>query len=144
MTQAVEPYFDRREQLDKMAQLILPGETLHMVLDCKGGGTGYIAITDRRLIFQDANWRKTKNVLVSVPFDRVHAVGISTGMNFLGRTSGTISVQAGEDDWAFEFRNAEKVRNAYQTMMNFVLNRDTNTPDTELPIIEDDAEIGSS
>lgn len=57
-----ECYFDGKEQHDKLAQLLVPGETMWMVLDCKGSGTGFVGITDKRLLFQDSNWRKTRNV----------------------------------------------------------------------------------
>lgn len=125
-----EPYFDRKDQHDRIESALVPGETLWMTLDCKGGGTGFVGITDRRILFQDQSWRKAKNVLVSVPYDRVHAVGISTSQPLIGRSSGIISIQAGEDDWSFEFRNAEKTSIAYKLIMSFVLSRETNTPDT--------------
>jgi hypothetical protein len=127
-----EPYFDRKDQHDRLESALIPGETLWMTLDCKGGGTGFVGITNRRLIFQDQSWRKNRNVLVSVPLDRVHAVGISTNMNLIGRTTGVISIQAGEDDWAFEFKNAEKTGIAYKLLMSLVLSRETNTPDTRV------------
>lgn len=127
-----EPYFDKQDQHSRVESALVPGETAWMTLDCKGGGTGFVGITDKRLIFQDQSWRKAKNVLVSVPLDRVHAVGISTNMNLIGRTTGVISIQAGDDDWAFEFKNAEKTGVAYKLLMSFVLSRESNTPDTEV------------
>lgn len=128
-------YYDRAEQYNKIVPLLIEAERLHAVLDCKGGGTGYIAITDRRLIFQNATWRRAKNVLVSVPWDRVHAAAIGAEYGMF-RSVATLTIQAGEDDWMFEFKNAEKVRNAYQAIMQFILSRDTNTPDTALPAVE--------
>lgn len=79
-----EPFFDREDQHRRVESALVPGEHAWMTLDCKGGGTGFVAITDKRLIFQDQSWRKSRNVLVSVPLDRVHAVGISTNMNLIG------------------------------------------------------------
>lgn len=125
-----EPYYDRKDQHERIESALVPGETLWMTLDCKGSGTGFVGITNRRLVFQDQSWRKAKNVLVSVPLDRVHAVGISSSSNLIGRSTGVISIQAGEDDWAFEFKNAEKTGIAYKVLMSFVLSRDGNTPDT--------------
>ncbi|MEX2081037.1 MAG: hypothetical protein WEC33_05430, partial [Dehalococcoidia bacterium] len=114
-------YYDRKDQLDKITALIIEGERLLSVLDCKGGGTGYVGITTRRLIFQDANWRKTRNVLVSVPLDRVHAVGISDQYRFIGSNLGVLSIQAGDDDWTFEFKSTDKVKSAYQAIMTLIL-----------------------
>lgn len=134
---APEPFYDRKDQHERIAQLLVPGESLLMTLDCKGSGTGFVGITTRRIVFQDQSWRKSRNVLVSVPYDRVHAVGLSATANFLGRTSGQLSIQAGEDDWMFEFKNADKVRAAYMTIMAYTLNRETNTPDTPIPALSE-------
>lgn len=69
-----------------------------------------------------------------MPWDRVHAVGIASEYGMF-RSSASLTIQAGEDDWLFEFKNAEKVRNAYQAIMTFLLNRETNTPDTAVPTV---------
>lgn len=127
-----EPYFDRPDQHKRFEELMVPSETLWMTLDCKGSGTGFVGITDKRLMFQDANWRKTRNVIVSVPLDRIHAVGLSSNYSFIGKGSGVLSIQAGDDDWAFEFKVPEKTRIAYLLLMSFVLSRETNTPDTSV------------
>lgn len=125
----IECYFDRKDQHDRLASLLVPGEIMWMVLDCKGGGTGFVGITDKRLMFMDSSWRKSKNVIVSVPLDRVHAVGFSSTSGFLGMGQGVLSIQAGDDDWAFEFKNTEKTKIAYHLLMSLVLGRDQNTPD---------------
>jgi len=40
---------------------MVPGEALYAVYDCKGAGTGFIGITDRRIIFYDKRFmRKIK------------------------------------------------------------------------------------
>lgn len=131
-----EPYFDMKSQHDRLTLGLIPGETLWMTLDCKGSGTGFVGITDRRLMFQDSTWRKSKNVIVSVPHDRVHAVGLSADYSFFGKGTGIISIQAGEDDWAFQFKNIAKTDLAYKLIMSFVLSRETNTPDTKVAGIE--------
>jgi hypothetical protein len=131
-----ECYFDKQDQHDRLAQLLIPGETMWMVLDCFGSGTGFIGITDRRLMFMDSSWRKTKNVIVSVPLDRVHAVGISLAAGFFTKGTGTLSIQAGDDDWTFAFRNQDKTKLAYQLLMSLVLNREENTPDSANPAFD--------
>lgn len=131
-----EPYFDRKDQHDRIEAILIPGETLWMTLDCKGGGTGFVGITDKRLVFQDQSWRKARNVLVSVPLDRVHAVGLASTTSVFGKGGGIISLQAGDDDWSFEFKNQEKTRIAYLLLMSFVLSRESNTPDTKVAGIE--------
>lgn len=49
--------FDRKEQLQKIQRLLVPNETLYAVYDLKGGGTGFVGITDLRLIFMDSSPR---------------------------------------------------------------------------------------
>jgi len=45
--------FDKKDQFDQIVPWLMPNETLHFVFDCKGGGTGFIALTEKRLMFYD-------------------------------------------------------------------------------------------
>jgi hypothetical protein len=47
------PVYDNETQYRQIVAYLLPGETLYAVYDCKGIGTGFVGITDRRLIFYD-------------------------------------------------------------------------------------------
>ena len=40
---------DKKDQYDQIVPWMLAGEKLHVVFDCKGGGTGFVAVTDKRL-----------------------------------------------------------------------------------------------
>ena len=44
------PVYDNETQYRQIVAYLLPGETLYAVYDCKGIGTGFVGITDRRLI----------------------------------------------------------------------------------------------
>ena len=44
---AQEVIFDKQDQLDKIWDWVIPGETLYAIYDCKGAGTGFVGITDR-------------------------------------------------------------------------------------------------
>ena len=48
--------FDRQDQLEKIEAGLLPGEEIEAVFDVKGGGTGFVGITSKRIIFQDNAW----------------------------------------------------------------------------------------
>jgi hypothetical protein len=48
MEQEVE--FDKPEQLQKIQEGLLPEERVYADFDLKGGGTGFIGITDKRVI----------------------------------------------------------------------------------------------
>ena len=49
--------FDNKAQADRIAALIMPGETLYLVFDCKGRGSGFIGVTDKRIIARDDGHR---------------------------------------------------------------------------------------
>ena len=50
---AEEIYFDKKEQLQIVQNSLLPDETVFAVYDGKDVGTGFIGLTDRRVILQD-------------------------------------------------------------------------------------------
>ncbi len=59
--------FDRQEQYDKIASGLLPGETIIAVYDAIGGGTGFIGVTDLRVILQDNSFVGKKVALTPDP-----------------------------------------------------------------------------
>lgn len=110
--------FDKKEQLEKIQSWMLPGETLYAVYDCKGAGTGFIGITDRRIIFYDKQFMRKKKALVTVPYGQIAAVssednsGLLTGRGFFA--SSTIGIHTtGNAYYEFEFRGADKAHEAY-------------------------------
>ena len=119
---AQEVIFDKQDQLDKVWDWILPGETLYAVYDCRGAGTGFIGITDRRIIFYDKRFIGKKKAMVSVPHSQVAAVSSEDKSNLLtGRgffSSSTIGIHTtGNAYYEFEFRGADKAHEAYQFIM---------------------------
>ena len=48
--------FDKQDQLERIEASLLPGEEIKAVLDLKGGGTGFLGITSKRVVFQDNNF----------------------------------------------------------------------------------------
>lgn len=115
--------FDKRDQLERIQQLIIAGETLYAVYDMKGGGTGFIGITDLRLIFLDESFVRKSKALVTVPFTKLTAVGVEdTGRSinpFAG--GGKLLISAGGRDWEFEFRSNDKAHRAYGLIMSNLL-----------------------
>lgn len=111
--------FDKADQLKRVEELLLDGEQLHMVYDCKGRGTGFVGVTNRRLIMRDDGFAK-KSIL-SVPYSRVHSVGVSSDQNFLTSNTSTLTFAAGSDSWEFEFKGDGKAHKAYALIMGYVL-----------------------
>lgn len=115
--------YDKKEQMEKIASLVIPGEQLLAVYDMKGGGTGYIGITDLRIIFMDQSFIRKTKALVTVPFTKLTVIGVEdTGrtLNPFGATSKLI-IAAGSHDWEFEFRSNDKAHRAYSLIMSNLL-----------------------
>jgi len=112
--------YDNKSQMERIAALVLPGEILYAVLDEKGRGTGFVGITDRRLIFMDQGVIRKNKTLVSLPFSRITVVASEDSGGLLFGTSKLIVI-AGSREWDFEFRSNEKAHRAYQLIMGNLL-----------------------
>jgi hypothetical protein len=118
-----QPVYDREDQYKQIAPMILPEETLFAVFDCKGVGTGFIGITNKRLLFYDKVFLKKRKALVSIPYRMVTAVGSvdqGRGVFSIG-TSSELIVKSGNDEYEFEFRGGDKAQKAYELIMREML-----------------------
>lgn len=111
---------DKADQLKKIMAHVMPGETLYAVYDMKGGGTGFIGITDLRLIFMDQSFVRKAKAMVSLPYTKVTAVGSEDSGGIIFSTS-KLHVIAGSREWEFEFRSNDKAHKAYQLIMRNLL-----------------------
>ncbi|TMB68981.1 MAG: hypothetical protein E6J43_05230 [Chloroflexi bacterium] len=119
-----EVMYDNRGQYEQLQPWILPDETLHAVFDCKGWQTGFLGITDKRLLFYNKEFMRKRKALVSVPFNKITSVGsIDEGRGALGWGSHSLLVvRAGAgEDYEFEFRGGDKAQRAYQLIMSETL-----------------------
>ncbi len=62
------PAHDKLEQLRQIQDGLLDGEQIQAVYDCTGSGTGFVGITDRRLILQDKSFVGKNVAITSIPF----------------------------------------------------------------------------
>jgi hypothetical protein len=91
----------------------------------KGGGTGFIGITDKRVIIQDSAFLRKEKAIVSVPYDRIHAIAASedTGMlggrGFFAGSKLILSSSAGA--YELEFRGADKAHAAHDMILTRIL-----------------------
>jgi Bacterial PH domain len=114
-------YFDKKEQLDQIRPWLLETEKLYCVLDCKGAGTGFVAVADKRVLFYDRATFRKKKTLMSVPFSKITSVAsVDEGRGLFGATSELI-VKTGSEEFEFEFRGGDKARQAYKLIMFHVL-----------------------
>ena len=109
--------YDKKEQYDQVVPWIIPNEKLFAVFDCKGAGTGFVAITNKRVIFYDKAFMKKRKALTSEPFNKITAVSsVDEGRGLFGATSELV-IKTGSEEFEFEFRGGEKAQNAYRLIM---------------------------
>lgn len=112
--------YDNKSQMERIAALVLPGEILYAVFDEKGRGTGFVGITDRRLIFMDQGYIRKKKTLVSLPYSKITAIASEDSGGLVFGASALIII-AGSKEWDFEFRSNEKAHRAYHLIMSNLL-----------------------
>lgn len=120
-----EAIYDRQDQLQKVAEACLPGETIEAVFDMKGGGTGFIGITTKRVIVYDKEFLRKNKAIVSIPYSRITSIatedesGLFTGRGFFGSSKVTISFSGGS--YEFEFRGADKAHIAHNLILSHMV-----------------------
>ena len=117
---------DKKDQLERIEGVCLPDETIRAVFDLKGAGTGFIGLTDKRIIFYDKAFMKEKKALVSIPYTRIASVASEDNKGFFIRSgffvSDTLSIQPiGLEPKTFEFRGGEKAHQAHNIIMEHLL-----------------------
>lgn len=118
MTQ-LKPVYDKEDQYKRIVPYLMQGEMLHAVFDCKGGGTGFVGITNRRLIFYDQGFVLKKKSMVSIPYHQVIGV-VSADEGLIFQTS-EIALITAAGKFSFEFRGADKAHLAYTIIIRYVL-----------------------
>jgi hypothetical protein len=111
--------FDKQEQVDKIRAGLMPGESIVAVYDGKGGGTGFIGLTDRRVVLQDNSFVGKKVALTSVPYSKINAVSFVSDKSMLGKfaSSSSIAISAGGSTYEIEFRGEEKAKHAHDAIL---------------------------
>lgn len=104
--------FDKQDQYDRIVAGLMEGERVLAVYDAIGAGTGFIGVTDKRIILQDNSFVGKKVALTSVPYNRVNAVSFVSNKSMLGKFASTseIAVSAGGQQYQVEFRGDEKAK----------------------------------
>ncbi|MBV9790683.1 MAG: PH domain-containing protein [Chloroflexi bacterium] len=120
-----EAIYDRQDQLQKVAEACLPGETIEAVFDMKGGGTGFVGITSKRVIVYDKEFLRKNKAVVSIPYSRITSIatddesGLFTGRGFFGSSKVTITFSGGS--YEFEFRGADKAHVAHNLILSHMV-----------------------
>ena len=117
---------DKKEQLEKIEGVSLPDEIIRAVFDLKGAGTGFLGITDKRIIYYDKAFLKSKKALVSIPHTRIASVASEDHKGFLIKKGFLVSdtliiTPIGLEPKAFEFRGGDKAHRAHDIIMEYLL-----------------------
>ncbi|MEV6772909.1 PH domain-containing protein [Nocardia sp. NPDC051030] len=114
--------YDRRDQLEKIQQGLLPGEQILAVYDAIGVGTGFLGLTDRRVIIQDNSFVGKKIAITSIPYSRISSVSVITNKSFAGQffSSGHLVISTGHNNYEVEFRGDEKTRHVHDIVLHYI------------------------
>ncbi len=117
---------DKDDQLEKIEGFCLPDELIRAVWDLKGEGTGFLAITDKRVIFYDKAYFKSRKAVVSIPYRQIASVASEDTGGLLIRkgffVSDTLTIAPmGSEPKSFEFRGGEKAHKAHSLIMEYLL-----------------------
>ncbi len=117
--------YDNRKQMEQLLPYIRPHETLLAVFDMRGGGTGFLGITSKRLIVYDKAFFGKRTAMVTIPFNKVSRIASEDdagGMFSLNTfRSSKLVVWAGSESYEFEFRGIDKAHRAYELMVDAVI-----------------------
>jgi hypothetical protein len=120
-----DPVYDKKDQLEKIQSGLLPGEQIEAVLDMKGGGTGFIGITTKRVIVYDKAYMRKMKAIVSIPYSRINSIatedeaGLLTGRGFFSSSKMVLNTSHGE--YEFEFRGADKAHLAHNLILGHIV-----------------------
>jgi len=118
----VAPTFDKQDQFDRIQAGLLQGETVLAVYDGKGAGTGFIGLTDRRVVLQDNSFVGKRMALTSIPYSKVNAVSFVSDKSMLGKfaSSSSVALEVGGKTYEVEFRGEEKAKHAHDTILRLM------------------------
>ena len=117
----MEVEFDKKNQLDRIKAYVVPGEILFAVYDLKGGGTGFVGLTDKRLIFYDQAFLKKKKAMVSVPYTHVTSIASEDSGGVLFATSTLHVTTAAGSEYELVFNSSDKAHRAYTIITTQIL-----------------------
>ncbi len=114
--------FDKQDQVDKIQSGLLSGESVIAVYDGKGAATGFIGLTDRRVVLQDNGFVGKQVALTSIPYSKINAVSFVSDTSMLGKlaSSSSIALSVGSSTYEIEFRGQEKAKHAHDVILGYM------------------------
>ena len=117
---------DKKDQLEKIEGICLPNELIRAVFDLKGAGSGFVGFTDKRVIYYDKAFLKSKKAMVSIPYARITSVASEDNKGFLLKrgffVGDTLTINPiGMEPQEFQFRGGDKAHHAHNIIMEYLL-----------------------
>lgn len=113
---------DRSGQLKQIESGLLPGEQIIAVYDAVGAGTGFIGLTNRRVIVQDKSFVGKRIAITSIPYSKISSVSVYSNKSWAGSffSSGAIAIHVGTQLYEVEFRGEEKTHHVHNVITDFI------------------------
>jgi hypothetical protein len=113
--------YDNKGQLQQIESGLLDGETIIAVYDAVGAGTGFIGLTNRRIIIQDKSFVGKRVAITSIPYSKVSSVSVVSNKSWAGQffSSGTIVIGVGAHSYEIEFRGSEKTHHVHNVILHY-------------------------
>ena len=114
-----EATFDKKEQYDQIVSGLMPGEKVHAVYDAIGAGTGFIGLTDKRVIIQDKSFVGKKVAITSIPYGRITSVSVLSNKSWAGNffSTGSIAIHVGAQTYEVDFRGDQKSHHVHSLIL---------------------------
>ena len=114
---------DRPDQLKKVQAGLLAGERLNVVFDCTGVGTGFVGLTDKRVILQDNSFVGKQMAITSIPIRTIQSVSFVSDRSMFGEfmSSSTIAITVGGIVRKATFRGEDKARFIHDSILWAIL-----------------------
>jgi hypothetical protein len=109
--------YDHKEQFQQVTTGLLPGETVIAVYDAIGAGTGFLGLTDRRVIIQDKSFVGKRVALTSV--------SVVSNKSWAGPffSSGSIAINVGQQVYEMDFRGEQKSHHVHNVILHYITQR---------------------
>jgi hypothetical protein len=113
--------YDNKGQLEQIQSGLLEGEQIIAVYDAIGVGSGFIGLTNRRIIIQDKSFAGNRVALTSIPYAKVSSVSVVSNKNWIGQffSTGTIAIQCDAKLYEVEFRGSEKTHHVHNVILHY-------------------------
>jgi hypothetical protein len=116
-----QPVYDNKGQFQQIESGLLEGESIIAVYDAVGAGTGFLALTTRRVIIQDKSFVGKRVAITSVPYSKISSVSVVSNKSWAGQffSTGTIAIAVGTHMYEVEFRGSEKTHHVHNVILHY-------------------------